>query len=280
MRSERPVRLLTDKGDYRSYPSDYLFSRLRGRIEKGIDYIKMNSPETARRYVEEEHRWVYLQMDNRLRKMLWTYFFYREIRKISEWLRLGDVSSQLEFSLLSDEIKGIFLRYKEVSTRIERLEAILSRVSEGFRGMRDIFEKGGLKTLEESLLNSFISMAVSVRYPPLRRFFRYLLDFRNLTSLYKYLRWGIDKTPCFLSGGSIGEDELRDAYSSGDAFVVQRLSLRRLRIHIDNISELEIGLFRGLRDILKRENVIDPAKPTLILYYLWNLHLLFLSSGA
>lgn len=266
------MRPLTDDGSERSYPPHYLYSRLRGRVINGIDYLRKSVPEVARGYVDREHKWVYLQMNNRLRNMLWPFFFYREIRRVSEWLRLGDVSSQLESSLLSEGIKEIFLKSVDITLRIERLETLLSMISKGFKGLKNAFDRKGIKAFEETFMNSFLIMSGSVTYPALREFFRYMIDFRNLMSLYKYMRWNIDTIPLFLSGGNIGRDELRKALSSGDLFVVNQLLSRRLNIDIDNPSELEVGLYRGLRRILKRRYLMSPVEPVVIPYYLWNLH--------
>ncbi|MFN3480360.1 MAG: hypothetical protein ACK415_08230 [Thermodesulfovibrionales bacterium] len=267
------MKLLTNDGSERSYPSYYLYSRLRGRVINGLDYLRRSVPEVARGYVDREHKWVYLQMNNRLRDMLWPFFFYREIRRVSEWLRLGDVSSQLESSLLSEEIKEIFLESVDITFRVERLETLLSMISKGFKGLKNSFDRKGIKAFEETFMNSFLSMmSGSVTYPALREFFRYMIDFRNLMSLYKYIRWNIDTIPLFLLGGNIGKNELRKALSSGDIFVVNQLFSRRLNIDIDNPSELEVGLYRGLRSILKRRYLMSPVEPVVIPYYLWNLH--------
>ncbi|MFN3395240.1 MAG: hypothetical protein ACK4Z9_00390 [Thermodesulfovibrionales bacterium] len=266
------MRLLTNDGSDRSYPSCYLYSRLRGRVINGMDYLRKSVPEVARGYVDREHKWVYLQMNNRLRNMLWPFFFYREIKRVSEWLRLGDVSSQLESSLLSEEIKEIFLESVDITFRIERLETLLSMISKGFKGLKNAFDRKGIKAFEETFMNSFLIMSGSVKYPALREFFRYMIDFRNLMSLYKYMRWNIDTIPLFLLGGNIGKNELRKALSSGNIFVVNQLFSRRLNIDIDNPSELEVGLYRGLRSILKRRYLMSPVEPVVIPYYLWNLY--------
>lgn len=265
------MRVLTDEWSRWSYPSEYLYSRIRGRIDRGLNYIRRDTPEAIRQYIEQEHKWVYLQMNEGLREKLWPFFFFREIRRVSEWLRLGDVSSQLELSLLSEEIKEVFLKTREISLRIEGLEIILSKVSERFFGLKEIFLSRGLKAFEETLMNSFLSLAVSISYRGLKEFFRYLIDFRNLISLYKHIRWGIETMPSFLSEGNIGVTELRKAFLSGDMSKVHQLS-RLLDIDIDDLSELEIGLYKGLRGVLKRRYQMLPIEPIVIPYYLWNLY--------
>lgn len=274
------MRLLTDEGSKR-YPSEYLFSRLRGRFDSGLNYIRREPPDAIRQYIEQEHKWVYLQMNYRLRKMLWSFFFYREIRKVFEWLRLGDITTQLESSLLSEEIKEIFLKTSDTAIRIERLETVLLGVSVNFKGLMDAFKSGGLKNFEEALTNSFLStISGSVTYHAVREFFRYIIDFRNLMSLYKYIRWKLEKVPLILSGGNIGKKELEKAFSSGDISKVSKLSSRLLTIDIDELSEPEVGFHLGLRKILKRRYIINPNEPILIPYYLWNLYVEYLLRGT
>lgn len=275
------MRLLTDEGSKWSYPSEYLFSRLRGRFDSGLNYIRREPPEAIRQYIEQEHKWVYLQMNSGLRRMLWSFFFYREIRRIFEWLRLGDITTQLESSLLSEEIKEIFLKTSDTVVRIERLETVLLAVSGNFKGLMDAFKSGGLKKFEEALMNSFLStISGYVTYHSLTEFFRYIIDFRNLMSLYKYRRWKLEKVPLILLGGNMGSKELEKAFSSGDISKVCQLSSRLLNIDIDDPSELEVGFYVGLRRILKRRYITNPNEPILIPYYLWNLYVEYLLRGT
>lgn len=275
------MRLLTDEGSERFYPSEYLYSRLRGRFDSVLNYIRREPPDAIRQYIEREHKWVYLQMNYGLRKTLWSFFFYREIRKVFEWLRLGDTTTQLESSLLSEGIKEIFLKTSDAVIRIERLETVLLGVSVNFKGLMDAFKIGGLKNFEEVLTNSFLStIPISVTYHALREFFRYIIDFRNLMSLYKHIRWKLEKVPLIILGGNIAKNELEKAFSSGDISKVRQLSSRLLDIDIDDLSEPEVGFYLGLRRTLKRRYMMNPNEPILIPYYLWNLYLEYLLRGT
>lgn len=271
--------LLTDKG-LRNYPSDYLFSRLRGRIDRGIVYIRGSGTDAAREFIEQEYRWVYLQMNKELRRLLWPFFFYREIKRLFEWLRIDDLSlhPQLESSLLSEEIKKIFLGTRDLTSRIEKLKMILSDI---FKEFNYISKNSELKAFEENLMKSFLSTIVtSAIYPALRDFFRYIIDFRNLVTIYKCIRWKLERIPSFTPCGKLSESELRRAFSSGDITMVNKLSIKRLGLHIDDPSEIEIGLYNGLRVILKRFYQTDPLKPIVIPYYLWNCYVEYLMIGT
>lgn len=270
------MKLLTDSGN-RTYPSDYLLSRLRGRMDLFIDHIKKSIPDIAREYIDREYRWVYLQMNDRLRENLWPFFFYREIRRIFEWLRLRDIpSTSLELSLLSEEIKDMFSKMRDTSQRVERLEFILRVYSRGFVNIKKAFEEG-TRIFEETFMNQFLLFSISISYSALREFFRYLIDFRNLIGLYKHLRWRIETAPPLLSGGHIKISDLKRAFSSGDISWIQRLTSGKLNISIDDLSELEIKLYSGLRKIMRRQYLESPLEPVFIPYYLWSIYLEYLS---
>ena len=275
------MHLLTDRG-CRCYPSDYLFSRIRGRIGPSIDYIIKSNPEVARDYIDREYEWVYSQLNNGLRERLWSFFLYRELKRIFQWLRLGDISSRnTELSLLSEEIKDMFLNIKDTLSRIERLEGMLSILSKRFEGINNAFRIGGLRIFEETLMNSFLSaITVSTNYPVVKEFFKLIIDFRNLISLYKYLRWGIETFPIFLPGGQIRIRDLKKVFLSGDILLIPKISLEKLGIPIDDLTELEIGLYQGLREILRKWYMEDPLKPVVIIYYLWSIHLEGISKPA
>lgn len=271
------MKLLTDRG-YRAYPSDYLLVRLKGRMDQCLDHIRRITPDKAREHIDMEHRWVYLQMNDRLREKLWPYFFYREIRRVFEWLRFSDISStSLELSLLSEEIKDIFSKIRDAPLRVERLETTLRSFLKGFEGIKKSFE-GGVRTFEETFVNQFLLIiSRSIKYFALREFFRFMIDFRNLIGLYKHLRWRIETSPHFLSGGHIKISDLKKASLSGDPSLVQRLSAVKLNIPIDDLSELEIRLYRGLKEIMRRQCLKNPVEPFLIPYYLWSIYLEHLS---
>ncbi len=274
--SGKDVRLLIDSG-YRNYPSYYLYSRLRGRIERGIDFIRSVNTETSKEYIDKEHQWVYLNMNKKLREQLWPFFFYREIRKISEWLRVGELShefSRLELCLLSGNIKNIFLQTTDTTARLRRLEHILTGFSKGFKGIKEAFDKDGFRGFEEHIMNSFLSiMVVSYIYPVLRNLFRYLIDLRNVMSIYKHIRWGIDKMPPFISGGKIGLEDLRKAALSGDSSQVLQFTSNRLKTVVSKPTELETAFYIKVRNELRRDYLSTPLEPVVIIYYLWNLYL-------
>ncbi len=287
----------------RGYPVEYLLSRIRGRRSRLItdwrpliydaaplDYIasaryqgfaRERSPEGLWRNLVREHRWVYSQMNGRLRTIFQPYFFYAELRTIFICFRemidqqSGKTGELLEASLLSDEIKRILSASADLPAALAGMERVLSSLSAGFAGLAGAYEDEGLRGVEQRMTNAYLSaVAGSGLHPLMKTFFARLIDSRNIMSLYKCLRLDLKTPPSFISGGLIAEARLREVLAKNELFGVNALISDHFGIKIDapEPTKVELALYKGLTGFLKKEGR-EPFGIGLILDYLWRCSL-------
>ncbi len=113
----------------------------------------------------------------------------------------------------------------------------------------------------------------SVLHPVIKNFFVFLIDIKNIISLHKNLRWGIEAEPLFIQGGTIIESTLRRAVRSSDISEVSRLiyQITGISVQEPSVSEVEHILFSGLTRQL-RVKAKENSDVELILDYLWKIY--------
>jgi hypothetical protein len=231
----------------------------------------------AWRSLLREYRWVYTQMNARLREQFGPFFLYSELRTLFLCLRrlkdrnpaaAGDL---LEMSLLSDEIKKILSTSNDIPEAVQRLERILVPVSTRFSGLTELLDAAGLRGVEQTMTDVLLEVIMKARLQRIMRsFFGRLIDGRNLLRMYKYLRLEQTSFPPLLSGGTITEAHLRDIESKnnfpGICSLVREIS--GITIETADPTRVEIALYKGISVFLKKEGR-EPFGVGPILDYLW-----------
>ena len=286
------------------YPAEYLIARLQARRASFVkewddiisgpvtvetmlpayygDLVAEYAKESVWKRMLKEYRWVYLQMNRGLRNMFRPFFLYSEIKTIVWCLRHKiekesntETEDLLLFSLLSKEVKDVLKKEADLSLLLEEFEKKYLSSMSGAAGLKEIFEKEGLKGVEEKLVNGFINQIIALKlHPVLHSFFVYLIDKQNIITLCKYERWDIKTDPLFIPGGSISESMLRKAVQDGGMSPIIRLVHQRTGISVKEpgVSEIENTLFAALTKYL-RVKAREGSGPGLLLDYLWKIYI-------
>jgi len=292
------MELLRNPADH-GYPVEYLLSRIKGRRSRLIrdwrpllfdpgqfesqpslktgGFQKDRSSDAVWRNLMGEYQWVHGQMNQELRDIFSPYFLYTELRTIFIcFRRLGDkkagvVEELLDKSLLSDEIKKILMLSADLQSAVSGIERRFSDFSPRFQGLGKALESGGLRSVEQRLLETYFAVTIGSRLHRLMRaFFVRLIDGRNILSLYKYLRLEFKTRPFFIPGGGISEMTLRDAMQKGELLAVVPLVRECTGITVErpDATSIEVALYRGMTRWLRKEGR-DPFGVAPILDYLW-----------
>lgn len=280
------------------YPTDYLLARIKGRraylfsdLDELIlnpmpleylqktgyrDFLSEYSKEGVWYRVWAEYRWLYWQMNTRLRRDFYHLFVYFELKRITRCLRYkvqkgknGKVSRLLSFSLISKEIRALLTDETDLSTIIEGLEGA------GLRGLSHAFSERGLVGLESALVDCFFD-EISIPRPHhlMRSIFSYIIDSINITILYKYLRWSVETPPVFIDNGTINQDMLLGIFNSKQPDAITRLIHRLTGIYVKTItpSNIETVMKKGL---MKKTGAMrrEGSDRGIILDYIWRRYI-------
>jgi len=196
------MKTLTDllyKPRQDGYPVDFLLARLGSRLAGFSSRCPIGGGEATWQELQQEYSWLYSCMGLGFRRELSAVFLCFELRNIHSAIRFakaGDktgIESVLRSSLLSRDLKGIFLNTDNPLLIIRKLSADLSSLDKGFAGLERIYLDNGLPVLEKAVLDSFLSAAIREGLSDLTTCF--LLRFtekRNLMVLAKEKRWGLE----------------------------------------------------------------------------------------
>lgn len=303
---------LLESPEDRGYPVEYLLSRIRGRRACLItDWKRLifeaapleslspsrygglaadKSPEGIWRSLVREFRWVYVQLNGKLREIFKPFFLYTELRTLFICLRhikdknAGQIDALLAVSLLSDEIKRVLKTSEDISSAAAGIERLFLSLSDGFRGLTEIADAEGLRGVEQQLASTYLVHTVHATLHPLMRdFFIRIIDSRNIISLHKYLRMNMTAALTFIPGGTIPETRFRDILDKKDILRIGSLirEITGTKMEISGAAQVENALYKGITKFLKKAGK-DPLGVGLILDYLWrcsievmNLSLLF-----
>ncbi len=284
------------------YPTEYLIARIRGRrlylVKDWDDILSSPAPtetilpayyrELVAEYAKEgvwkrvlkEFRWLYFQMNRRLRHTFFPFFVYSEIKTMVLCLRFktgketgADIEDILSFSLLSKEVKDVLKRDADLPLILAEFERKFLPPTDKQSGLEDLFSKDGLKGVEEGLTNGFMERIISSKlHPVLKKYFIFLIDIKNIMALCKHVRWAVKTVPVFIHGGSISEPVLMDTVRSGEMSRIVRLvhQLTGISLPESGASEIENILFADLTKYL-RVKAIEGSDIGLILDYLWKI---------
>lgn len=290
----------------KDYPEEYFISRIRGARSRLIkDWDRPLLSTDLRGFLREFHydfgdssfvkpllkryRWLYSEMNDRLREVFWTYFLFFELKTLIICLRYikagyrDDAEALLKLSLLSVEIKDIVLAPGDFDTAVRRLTEVLSKADIRFLDGYEIFYKKGLQEFERFIYGRFLQYLLSLNlHKHIRTFITYQIDSRNILSLYKSIKWEIMTPPEFLSGGELNLKELEGILIKRDLALFlsmlkrfsgllgeESASPENLKIFGD--VTVEDLLLKGLSIRLKKKSYEDNRG--LILHYLWSFYI-------
>lgn len=252
------------------YPADYLVARICGRrglmlrdweallvavkpaLPARYAAVGVGGPEEAvAKALKLELWWVARQMEGWLREAFHPVYIYFELGTIFSCIRYKarketdeTVESVLAQSMISPALKKSIKKAASQATAMETvIEAFRAR-SEAYRG---ISSERRLADAEQRLTDTFLREAVAnATHTVIRGFFRTVIDMRNLVSVYKRLRWGIEKAPPIIEGGNASTPVLKGIASEAALLSaarrltglqaerpsdVERLFLRRLLVY-------------------------------------------------
>jgi vacuolar-type H+-ATPase subunit C/Vma6 len=305
------MELLLEAED-RGYPTEYLLSRIRGRrsglqrdwktllYDAGtLDALLSSpsrvgvieaSPDAVWRRLMKEYRWVYLQMNGRLRELFRLFFLYAELRTICICLRQtkdrtsARMDEFLKGSLLSKELRKACLSSTDNPAAIAGISRIFSGLSPVFADLPQYFHDEGLRGVERRLTNHLLEYAAQQKLHPLiKTFIVRMIDARNLIRLAVSVQQETVKNPDFIAFGSLPMEQLARIQQRRDLTAVGVLVQRYagVKIELQDPSQVERALYRATTQYLKRAGR-DPLGVGTILDYLWrrsveamNLSILF-----
>lgn len=263
------------------YPEEYLITKLKSRLtEKRFDNIF--SEKALQIAVIEEMKWLFYQMNSKLRKIFSKVFIYFELKTIFSALRfkLGGTGFSEELltpSLLSSEVKDCIAKNEDILdvvtsiSRIFREEALIQPPVE------ETFLNGGLKSFERQFVKSFLECAVKKnKEKVLEVFFKFKIDERNIISVYKILKWNIETAPELIDGGEVNILEFHkilEKKNIDDVFMVLKI-LTGIDVDGEHLEDL---LNEGFTNKLKKmtKNIFGRL---LIVEYIWKLQMEALES--
>ncbi len=279
------------------HPAEYLLSRIRGRRARLIrnwspliydtspreylsspsylGFVRERTVEGVWRDLLREYRWVYGQMDGKLRAVFRPFFAYAELRTMFMGLRYLEggkkdmLEDTLDASMLSKEFKAAFRTSEDAATAVAKIGR---RLSGDFAALGDAFKAGGLRSVEQLLTNTYLASVLRTSlHPVMRMFFRRVIDSRNILGLYNSLRLKKKGDPSvFIAGGSVPVERLRDLLRKEESSAVNALIKRVAGAAATalDVTVVETALYRGTTRRLGKEGK-DPLSVGLILDYLW-----------
>jgi vacuolar-type H+-ATPase subunit C/Vma6 len=263
---------------YAGASCDYLYARIRCRRASldasGLSFrTTRGDPQQA---LLAEYRWVYRQLEQRLRRKLLPVFEFFELRLLVislRYLAAGNRSAmidQLKQSLFQANVLSSLQSSDNVAAVLSRLEQLLGEAYPVFQDLTETYLRQGPGGLEQALSGGYLQAAVArSRAPQVRQFLLYLLDMRNLQALQKHLRWQVPLPPPLMSGGSIDIAEYEKIWAQQDqAALLELLKNFTRQSGITDESDVEDILLQELTDRLQRAGR-DPLQMGLIIDYLW-----------
>lgn len=203
------------------YPADYLLARLQGR-RPPLASASAPALSTAgagladrddSRYWQEaaaERSWLFRQLGFELRATLAPLFVHFELGTLArvfrylEGQRPGEADRVLQASLLSPTIRTILRGREGVAGILSHLERSPACLALSLAGISERYTKGGLQRCEEFMRSRFLARVLADGgQRDLVFFFGAVTDIRNMLTVAKALRWGVDPVPPLVAGGQV-----------------------------------------------------------------------------
>ena len=224
------------------FPTDYLLARVRGRraaLASEWQRLRSRGPlpgesdEGIWEALLKELEWLHAQMNPGLRVCFEPVFVLFEIKTVilclrnKEALRSDEIDRLLQHSLLADRLQAALRQETDVRTAVAAISAEFVTMPGGARVLESVYVDGGLKGVETCLMHSHLEHAAAERlHPAIHGFFVSLIDLRNVITLYKQLRWGVDDAGAFIPGGTIEPTRLQQASANKESAYLDALVRR------------------------------------------------------
>lgn len=264
------------------FPRDYLLARLKGRkplLWAGTAREARPSSEDENllwRSLLAEAAWVYRQLEPKDRRKLDPVFAWTELRTLVLCLRQmrargpSPASELLRHSLLCHELKEILQGSGDPGSSVSALEGFFTSWHPSFAGLRQCYEKDGLRGFEAALTSRFLQTVLATPLvPEVRRYMALLVDLRNLLRLSKELRWQATQSP-LLQGGTVALQRLEPLAQRGDRQGLEDLFARLTRGEQFASETAGAALARRLTRYV-HQAAKEPLGLGPILEYLWGL---------
>ncbi len=277
------------------YPDDYLFARIRARRallprqwpfglgEKGTGAAGPGAgrQEEAWQLLQKELRWIFGQMNTRLREIFQDFFIFMELHGLLCCLRYraaamtDRIEERLRDSLLADEIRAALSNPEGVAAAIPRIASFFGPGFLPESWHKETTEVAMIKHFEAEVFRRFLQLAIArSRQAELVLFFQMQVDLRNLMVAAKHHRWAIDAPPPLLAGGLIGRKRLAAAIDLANRATLQRALAGSWAagLQVDSYPRLEGVLLQRIGIILARRARLGGGISQ-TLDYLWQRYL-------
>lgn len=274
------------------YPTDYLLARVRGRSAAlAAQWTKVRThglpPGTTDDVIWEgflqELAWLRVQMNRRLRDSLEPVFGLFELKTLVLCLRNkaarrdADIERLLASSQLSDGLRAALLGEPDVPAAVAAIAGAVGSATGEQVSLQHAYAESGLKGFEVRLTRHYLELRTDARlHPVVRAFFATFVDLRNVMTLYKQLRWGIEDAAAFIPGGTVEPSRVRHLCASKDTagldLLVREIAGRAAPPLAVAEGALETILLGSLTRKLRRaERDDDPVG--LVLDYAWRVYI-------
>lgn len=277
----RRAALISDWEPLLSDPSSLEGVRFRHR---GLPQVSVEAFWT---YLVKEYRWMYSQMNARLRSMFSLFFVYTELRTI--FIRLRHIKAGrseaaeglLSISLLSQEIKSVLRNARNIQEAAEKIEKSFAAMADSFAGLAQAMSDGGLKDFEQQLANTYLEYAsAAAPHTLIKDFFERIINARNIISLYKCLRMNKAAVPVFISGGTIPKSVFQEILNMNDISRLISIVKEEAGIKTSETGpNIETLLYRGITRRMRKAGR-EPLSFAVILDYLWRCSIEAMNLGV
>jgi hypothetical protein len=280
-------------------PRDYLLARIRGRraylitewrqILAAAQPLASLPPSPYRQLpgdnreegiwsgLQREVAWIHHQMEPTMRALFAPLFLNFELRTLILALRMRvsderrNCADILRYSLLSGSVKKILIDEADSDAIVAGLSSHLDFLPGSGQALLLGYHNRGVAGYEEELVSACLEHAArSPLHPVIGKYFRSLIDMKNIISLSKLLRWRIAPICRFVWGGSITPPLLLAAAAERETGQARRLLARLLGSESDPAATIElVPLLTSWLGRIVRRLGRESGDIGLILDYLW-----------
>lgn len=281
-----PLRDIATDG----YPTDYLAARvharraqLRGttRVEAAARRADTTTDAAIWDALIAEFDWLRRQMRPRLRATFAPVFTLFGIKTLVLALRdkaaerRASVERLMGHELFAEELRRAVIRAPDAGTALAVMVDAFAPTLGNAPELADAYATGGLKGFETRLLRDFLAQVLEERlHRAIRRFFVEFIDLRNLVTLYKQQRWGLQDVAAYVPGGSLATARLVEAAASGEPakldVLVREITGERPPAPAAGEAALESRLLSHLSRELRTAS--GDGDVELVLDYLWSVY--------
>lgn len=254
------------------FPADYLLARLRGRREQRRQRLAAQPAATAGpeeealdREQRTELRWLYQQMNRKLREKLAPLFLFFELDQFIHWLRHAQTAKEgerlsdrfFQASLWPPTILRAWSRAGSARERLALLEQHLSARLPAATGVTKLYDRNQLAAIERQLTGAVLVHGASrSTSTPLREYFRARIDGANCVGVAKSWLWRLPAPPAALPAGNLAPAQLLRIWQTGEG---RRLGLPAT-VHKENITPEQIAALAAEQEKTIRKTVRNQAR--------------------